>query len=398
MLKIERLEKYLWFSLLLVSLTCGIYRGAFYVSVGLLILLGMVYFIRKPSLEFSYVPAGKSIGIFLGCLFLSVVFSNDFALSLKRFVWLLIAFSPLFIVPYVVKEKKHLELIFQCLAVSLALGSIVAIWQGVHGEVRVKSFMGMMNFAGALGLIFPIILVQSIEYRGALFQRALYWGAVLLALPAAYYNGTRAIWLTMAGTVILYVVIRGREYKKSIAAIILGIILLGAWGNGNSYIIDKVQSMNNTSTNESNIGRINLWNYAGTVFLQHSIIGAGYGALPAFSGEVYKLGEELKMNPEVARNDHVHNNFLQLLAEAGLIGGGSYLFFIGSVLWFLWRWFRIGGANKIPLIGVLVSIDFFFHGMFDYVLSPAGTTLYLYVIILGCVFAGKSFAKDENYY
>lgn len=397
MLGIERVEKLIWYSLLLFSLTCGIYRGAFYVSVGLIVMFGMLYFMRRPSLDFFYVPVWKSISIFLGCLFLSLVFSGDFPLSLKRFIWLLVALSPMVIVQYVVKEKKHLELIFQCMAVSLALGSLVAIWQGVHGEIRVKSFMGMMNFAGALGLIFPIILVQTIEYRGPLFQRMLYWGAALLALPAAYYNGTRAIWLTMAGTVLLYIVIRGREYKKNIAAIILGIILLGAWGTSNSYFIEKLQSMHNTETNASNIGRINLWNYAGSVFLQHPVLGSGYGAMPAFSGDVYKLGEELKMNSAVNRNDHVHNNFLQLIAETGIIGGGAYVFFAGSILVFFWKWLREGN-DKIPLIGVLVSVDFFSHGMLDYVLSPAGTTLYLYVIILGCAFAGKRCIKGEFYH
>lgn len=382
MSSLQWIDRLLWYSLVLFSLVCGVYRSGFYISVSLIILLGLLRLAMTRQFYLSEKKIRQGSVVLLASVFLSILFSNNILLSAQMSALLLLSFVPLVAVAEVGKGSGRAERCFLLMAVSLALGSVVAVWQGTHGEVRVKSLLGMMNFAGALGLLFPILLVQAIEYSRERWQKIVYVLALAMSLPGAYYNGTRAIWITMTVTLVLYMIARRNVYKKVVRGILAGILVLSFWGAGNPYVVDKVQSMVDVSVNESNLGRINLWHYSLSIFEQNPIVGTGYGALPAFSGEIYKFNEELQMNLAVNRGDHVHNNMLQLLAETGIIGGCAYAFFAYAVLGHFWKRFNAEGS-RFDLIGLLVSVDFFMHGMLDYTLAPLKTTVLLFMVILG---------------
>lgn len=396
MKNIEKIDKLIWYSLLLFSGVCGVYRGALYVFAGLLIILGVVRYCIRLELPVVDNRIKWGMCVFLFATFVSTVFSNHIMVSLDNFFRLIISFLLFFTVSQVIKEKSQIEICFKLMAISVIIGSIVAAWQGLHGEIRVKSLMGMMNFGGALGLIFPILLVQVIEYCGSVKYNLLYLVAFVFSLIGEYYNGTRAIWVTMSTTVVVYIFARITQYKKKIIIIIIGFLAVGFLGSNNVYITEKVHSMTNISTNTNNIGRINLWNYALSIFKENPIIGVGYGALPQFTGDVYKYDEVLTPNIEVARGDHVHNNLFQALAELGALGGGALIFFASSVFVSLWRNFRNSTNNKIALIGLLASLDFFIHGIFDYTLSPAGSTFLIYMVILGCTSKNSYLEKGQE--
>ena len=391
---LQWIDRLLWYSLVLFSLVCGVYRSAFYISISLIMLLGLLRFAMTRQVQLSEKKICQGSAALFASIFLSVVFSNNVVLSAQMSAFLLLSFVPLVVVAASEKGGGRVECCFLLMAISLALGSVVAVWQGNHGEVRVKSLLGMMNFAGALGLLFPILLVQAIEYSRERWQKIVYVLALAMSLPGAYYNGTRAIWITMTVTLFLYMIARRNVYKKVVRGILAGILVLSLWGAGNPYVMDKVHSMVDVSVNESNLGRINLWHYSLSIFEQNPILGTGYGALPAFSGEIYKFNEELQMNVAVNRGDHVHNNMLQLLAETGIIGGSAYAFFAYAVLRTFWDRFRETAGSRFALMGLLVSVDFFLHGMLDYTLAPLKTTLLLFMVILGLVCAATEKTKQ----
>lgn len=393
---LQWIDRLLWYSLVLFSLVCGVYRSAFYISISLIMLLGLLRLAMTRQVQLSEKKIMQGSAVLLASVFLSAVFSNNVLLSAQMSVLLLLSFVPLIAVADAEKDNDCIEWCFLFMAVSLMMGSIVAVWQGLHGEVRVKSLLGMMNFAGALGLLFPILLVQAIEYSRERWQKIVYVLALAMSLPGAYYNGTRAIWITMTVTLVLYMIARRNVYKKVVRGILAGILVLSFWGAGNPYVVDKVQSMVDVSVNESNLGRINLWHYSLSIVEQSPLVGTGYGALPSFSGEIYKFNEELQMNVAVNRGDHVHNNMLQLLAEAGMIGGIAYAFFVYAVLRTFWDRLEVAEDGRFALIGLLVSVDFFLHGMLDYTLAPLKTTILLFMVILGLIFAATKRSKQAE--
>ena len=154
---LQWIDRLLWYSLVLFSLVCGVYRSAFYISISLIMLLGLLRFTMTRQVQLSEKKIMQGSAALLASIFLSVVFSNNVVLSAQMSAFLLLSFVPLVVVAASEKGGRRAERCFLLMAISLAMGSVVAVWQGNHGEVRVKSLLGMMNFAGALGLLFPIL-------------------------------------------------------------------------------------------------------------------------------------------------------------------------------------------------------------------------------------------------
>ncbi len=84
------------------------------------------------------------------------------------------------------------------------------------------------------------------------------------------------------------------------------------------------------TTNYSNYSRFDLWHANWEMFLDHPILGVGYGQNEAVIGDYYaKLGY-----PDDTFKGHAHNNYMQFLSGTGLPGLSLYLFVIGFYLYF----------------------------------------------------------------
>ena len=101
----------------------------------------------------------------LGALVLSMILSSHFIMSLKALALIISKILTFFIAATFVKNNKMIDKMVLLMAISLLCGSLVAIWQGIHGMARATSFLGIMDFAGVIGLIFPVLIVYSFGYK-----------------------------------------------------------------------------------------------------------------------------------------------------------------------------------------------------------------------------------------
>jgi O-antigen ligase len=209
-------------------------------------------------------------------------------------------------------------------------------------------FVNRHNFAGymemTLALPLGLMFVGAIERE----KKLLYLTAIALMGIALLMSGSRGGMISFIAMIFFLVAItgfsskvegmssQGLERTRQIAlrvglafalllAIVLGVMLIG----GESSVSRFLDSVN---ASDPTTGRTQIWRVTLNVIKAHPVIGAGLGAY----GVAYTPFDP---NNGVNRPEQAHNDYLQVLADAGIVGAALGLFFIFAL-------FRIGFKRK----------------------------------------------------
>ena len=190
-------------------------------------------------------------------------------------------------------------------------------------------YVNRNHFAGFVELTLPIGLAMLV-FRG--IQRDVYPLVGLLAIVPAgalILSGSRGGIVSFAFEIaVLWLLARTRispDRPRSIGIAIVAFVAVAliAW-LGAAKAIERFSSMHVGEVTMSR--RVSMIRGAAHIFLDHPIDGVGLGALVA----VYPRYETLYDGKLV---DHVHNDYIEMLAETGLLGGICGV----SFLWILIR-------------------------------------------------------------
>jgi len=246
-------------------------------------------------------------------------------------------------------------------------------------------YVNRNHFAGFVELTLPIGLAMLV-FRG--IQRDVYPLVGLLAIVPAgalILSGSRGGIVSFVFEIaVLWLLARTRISPDrprfiGIAIVALAAVALIAW-LGAAKAIERFSSMHVGEVTMSR--RASMIRGAAHIFLDHPIDGVGLGALVA----VYPRYETLYDGKLV---DHVHNDYIEMLAETGLLGG-----FCGfAFLWILFRQARdcyaaeqghfsraLHAGAMAGLCGILLHtfVDFNLHipsnGLLFLVLAHLATT------------------------
>ena len=92
--------------------------------------------------------------------------------------------------------------------------------------------------------------------------------------------------------------------------------------------VQRLKSITNTTTDMSNIGRIEVWKAAQHIIQDHPIAGVGAGRFTGINQKITNQNNK-KMSLIIS---HGHNNFIQITTECGVLGLAGLLYFIGYYL------------------------------------------------------------------
>lgn len=123
-----------------------------------------------------------------------------------------------------------------------------------------------------------------------------------------------------------------------------------------------------------------VWQGAWNLFLAHPIVGTGVETFGLAYYQFRPLEHNLVSEWDFLYNK-AHNEYLNLAANTGVLGLGSYLFLVGSILYLLWK-------HKSPLAPVFVSsyTAILVSNFFGFSVVPVSTLFFLFpalVIVSG---------------
>jgi len=233
-------------------------------------------------------------------------------------------------------------LVVLCFAVSLLAiiqhftsnGEIYWFQKVASGADVFGPYVNRNHFAGFIELTLPVGLALMV-FRGV--RRDLFPLAGLLTIvpvSALVLSGSRAGIVGFAfGIAVLALLVRKRQELRGprmtmVALVALAALALIAWV-GVQGTIERFMSLHNHGV--STARRVSMFRGAAHIFLDHPVMGSGLGTLVS----VYPR-YETQYDGRIV--DHVHDDYIEALAETGLLGG------LCGVT-FLWRLYREARRN-----------------------------------------------------
>jgi O-antigen ligase len=310
-------------------------------AAGLLIVASWVGLVAARGEEIGRILQPRryllaTLGLLLVWLTLSLAWAEDPALAADD-VWHWWALAVLFLVVMtMVVEPRTLRWV----AAAFVAGAVVSVAAGaldgsltsaIDGGARLEGGSGDPNFLAAnlvAGTVLALALAAGTREPLALWALG---GAMLVLIAGLVASGSRGGALAAAVAVAAsFVVFKGR--RGWVVAFSLVAVGISALMLANAPAVwERVTEFDNDN------GRSDLWTVAWRMTEDHPVAGVGLNNFRTFAPDyVQQPGalEEVHLVVEVPR--FVHNTYLQLLAENGVIGLGLFLGFAFACLRASW--------------------------------------------------------------
>lgn len=250
------------------------------------------------------------------------------------------------------------------------------------------------HFAGLIELILPLPLAYLLLARIKLDERLLWLFGVVMMAVALLFSGSRGGILALGVQVLALMIVSGWMQQRGLSegfnlggnkliagGALAAVLLLVLW-IGYEPLVKRFSLLQQGTSEYSLVTRTEYWRGAWRMFTDHPLTGVGLGAFPA----VYPFYGRSSVKNE--RLEHVHNDYLQLLTDGGLIGG-----LIG--LWFLVELIRVARRQlqhlertrsqdrALTLGGYVALLGIAVHSFLDFNLQiAANALLFLFVLAL----------------
>jgi O-antigen ligase len=256
------------------------------------------------------------------------------------------------------------------------------------------SFVNRHNFAAFMEMTMALPL--GLLFVGAVGKdkRLLYVTAIALMGVALLLSGSRGGLVAFIAEIIFLVLLttgtksRSRlGLKLGLAGLLLVAIIGGAIFVGGETSLTRVAET--AATQDVTTGRSNIWQVTLRVIAANMPFGVGFGAL----GVAYTQHDSMS---GLERVEQAHNDYLQVLADAGLVG-----LLIGA--FFLWQLFRLGRDSmkvrntyrKGIAFGALAGIfAILVHSIFDFVLHTTAISV-MFLTLLAMLVASRVSYEDD---
>lgn len=261
------------------------------------------------------------------------------------------------------------------------------------------------HFAGLIELLFPLPFAWLVFSRCRLEERILHASAVVVMIAAAVLSMSRAgiltiiIQFTIFGAAIMLVqrASGARRLARIPFMIIVVAVLLSLW-IGYRPLRSRFDTIQQGRQEHSVVTRLAYWQSSWRIFRDHAATGVGLGAFPA----VYPAYGRASSRYE--RVEQVHNDYLQLLTDTGVVGG---VIGLAGLLGLLWRWrssitrrWRLesttAARNFANFLGGAVAVTgMLLHSLVDFNLQIAANAL-LFLILTAISAAEVTGATEQR--
>ncbi len=282
---------------------------------------------------------------------------------------------------------------FAILQAVLSPNKIYGIYESPNGS-PFGSFVNRHNFAAYLEMTLSLPL--GLMFVGAVKKdkRLLYVTAIGLMGIALLLSGSRGGLIAFLAQIIFLIILttKSKSYgqivlKAGLAVALVAAIIAGSFFVGGESSLTRfveTAASENVTTDRSHI-----WSVTLDVIRENLPFGAGLGAF----GVAYTPFDSFS---GLERVEQAHNDYLQVLSDAGIIG-----LFIGG--FFLFRLFREGLRNvktentfrRGAVTGALAGcFAVLVHSIFDFVLHTTAISCLFLILVSIIVSGGNKYADD----
>ena len=273
-------------------------------------------------------------------------------------------------------------------AVTAIVGLSQAITNGIDLTHRISGFNDIyMTYAGLLMLAsilgFAVTLFSFKKWNDA-------WIPIAIALMAVavLLSLTRNAWIGLfAGCVVLLAM------RKAWLLAVIPVVMAVAIALSPINVKERVYSIFDFG-NSTNKERILLWGSGLKIVADNPVTGVGQNSFPLVYPQ-YRSPDVTE--PQIS---HLHNNFLQIAAERGLLGLAAWLSIWITALWvMISAWIRskdTSANHKTGLaLGIAGVVAFLSAGMFEYNFGDSEIQM-LYHLVLSMGMAAAYHCKDDT--
>lgn len=287
-----------------------------------------------------------------------------------------------------IKNREDMEKIVMTMIIIGVITSLIGIIQTLAGPqaafntgkelftidqgqtMRAYGSLGHPNqLAGYLILLIPITFIQFVESTNRVKRSLLGLGAIVIC-TALILTFSRGGWLAimLVGIILIYLNIPKKmamivALVAALSAVVF-ILNYGPLGKTKSAVMERVVSFAQPEKEDSVNFRGVCYQTGFKMFQQHPWLGFGAGNYQAninkYFNESYYAWEAI--------NKHIHNWYLQLLIEVGLIGLLAFLWIVFNLFKRLINcWLQLDERYEWQhLSGVMAAITaFLIHNLFD---------------------------------
>lgn len=250
-----------------------------------------------------------------------------------------------------------------------------------YGGIPFGPYVNRNHFAGFAELIIPVALVPLVLGKVRQERRFVVGLFAIVSIGALLLSASRGGIISFAAEIILLFLFlllrRGPKQHLFVGGIVLvAAVLMVSW-LGVSQILGRFSSLQTLEVNESK--RASMREGSWRIFLDHPVIGTGLGTLQL----VYPPYETLYDGKIV---NHSHNDYLEALAETGLLGGLCCAWFL-AVLYFdglrLLQSAIQSFTGSLRLVGLLGCTGLLVHSFVDFNIHiPANFLLFILMALL----------------
>ena len=376
-----RLES--WIAIMITLMACftrlSMAAGQVFYVIAILLSIFYIWKHRHDLYIPSYVKKySKTFALMLLLLLPSAVLTNNIAVGLPEFinVWLW-RIPVFFVIALCIRDKKTLFTMLAVFFVDFGIDNLVAFYQHVSGMTDRGWGFGssVLTISGLMVMLVPIFCVILLDSAFPNYVKVSALWALGCVGFGMYGNQSRGSWLfsmIMVPIVSLPYILKRFIYVVVVLAALGGVVL--GFSTQPQYVA-RFESITNTTTDGSNLGRFDVWTSSINMFKDHPVTGVGIGQWRTIYEASYRLPTE---NQHLY---HAHNNFIQLLGEVGFLGLLGVLIFYGSivvdnfVVWFKNR----DPYSLCAMIAVICYV--FVFGQVEYTLDNSSGIRIMYFML-----------------
>ncbi len=250
-----------------------------------------------------------------------------------------------------------------------------------YGGIPFGPYANRNHFAGFVELVLPMSLVPLLLGRVRRERLAIVGMLAIIPLSALLLSASRGGIISLAAELAflaLVLILRRTAGSHLVAG---GVVLLLAFLTvswlGVNQILARFSSLQTLEVTQGK--RASMRHGTWRIFLDHPVLGTGLGTLQ----QVYPPYETLYDGKIV---NHAHNDYLEALAETGILGGVCCAWFIATLLIGALEFLKSGDnsfASTLRLSGSAGCWGLLVHSLVDFNLHiPANLLLFLLMSVL----------------